>query len=249
MAGKDFERGVLEHLKNASTAPRYMGRKRPGESECFSPSTKSALRASPDAAAFDVRTSHWSVRCASRVAATARCCGAGDRRVRRRARRPIASSNSKADTIASVRLRPAATGSMVEDHFAGLWLRGQGLRKGVEITRFCAAPGLGADDRLTAVSELLLGLCRHCQRTGIDSIFGVVFPASGAGDPARPAGPAAVLGRDARRPRAGHLLLVQWIAERDGRLGASRSGGSCARRFGRGGGKRRELWAWRHEPM
>ncbi len=109
---------------------------------------------------------------------------------------------------ASVRLRPAATGSMVEDHFAGLWLRGQGLRKGVEITRFCAAPGLGADDRLTAVSEMMLGLCRHCQRTGIDSIFGVVFPA--VARVIRQAGWTGAVLNEADGPD-GALLLVQWI--------------------------------------
>ncbi len=76
---------------------------------------------------------------------------------------------------ASVRLRTAATGSMVEHHFPELWRTD--LSERVEITRFCAAPDLGLEDRLTAVADLLLGLCRHCQRTGIRSIFGVVFPA------------------------------------------------------------------------
>jgi N-acyl-L-homoserine lactone synthetase len=76
---------------------------------------------------------------------------------------------------ASLRLRPAHRDSMVERHFPSLWR--PELRAGVEVTRFCAAPFLSSDERASAVSELLLGMCRHCQRTKIDSIFGVVFPA------------------------------------------------------------------------
>ncbi len=112
--------------------------------------------------------------------------------------------------LASVRLRPAASGCMVEEHFPELWLRGQGLRGGVEITRFCAAcaaPGLGADERLTAVSELLLGLCRHCRRAGIGSIFGVVFPA--VARVIRQAGWAGTVHNEMRGAEAS-LLLVQW---------------------------------------
>ncbi|MFO1208458.1 MAG: acyl-homoserine-lactone synthase [Amaricoccus sp.] len=109
--------------------------------------------------------------------------------------------------VASVRLRPAETGCMVEDHFPELWLRGRGLRKGIEITRFCAAPGLAPDDRLTAVSDLLLGLCRHCQRTGIASIFGVVFPP--VARVIRQAGwTGAVLNETGSAD--GRLLLMQW---------------------------------------
>lgn len=110
--------------------------------------------------------------------------------------------------LASVRLRPAMAGCMVEAHFPELWLRGQGLRGAVEITRFCAAEGLGPDERLTAVSELLLGLCRHCQRAGIDSIFGVVFPA--VARVIRQAGWTGTVLNDMRGVE-GHLLLVQWV--------------------------------------
>jgi N-acyl-L-homoserine lactone synthetase len=109
--------------------------------------------------------------------------------------------------LASVRLRPAASGCMVEEHFPELWLRGKGLRGGVEITRFCAAPGLGADERLTAVSELLLGLCRHCRRAGIGSIFGVVFPT--VARVIRQAGWAGTVLNEMRGAK-GSLLLVQW---------------------------------------
>lgn len=109
--------------------------------------------------------------------------------------------------VASVRLRPAAAGCMVEDHFPGLWLRGHGLRRGVEITRFCAAPGLSADERLTAVSDLLLGLCRHCQRAGIPSIFGVVFPP--VARVIRQAGWTGALLNE-MRSTDGALLLMQW---------------------------------------
>ncbi len=113
----------------------------------------------------------------------------------------------EAQHLASVRLRPAAYGCMVETHFPDLWLRGDGLRRAVEITRFCAAPGLDPDARLTAVSDLLLGLCRHCQQAGIGSIFGVVFPAV-----ARVIRQAGWTGTVLNEVRAGdeRLLLVQW---------------------------------------
>lgn len=79
--------------------------------------------------------------------------------------------------LASVRLRPAGKGCMVEKYFPLLWnSNGARLERSVEITRFCASPSLSADDRIAAISDLLLGLCRHCQRTGIDRFFGVVFP-------------------------------------------------------------------------
>ncbi len=75
---------------------------------------------------------------------------------------------------ASVRLRPSRGGSMVEHHFPNLWR--ESLRDRVEITRFCASTSLEGGVRATVVSELLLGLCRHCQVSGIGSIYGVVFP-------------------------------------------------------------------------
>ena len=106
---------------------------------------------------------------------------------------------------ASVRLRPAGAGSMVERHFPALW--DTGLRDRVEITRFCAAPALTPDERLTAVSDLLLGLCRHCQRLGIADFFGIVFPPV-ARAIKQGGWPAAVLNelRDGDRT----LLLAQW---------------------------------------
>jgi N-acyl-L-homoserine lactone synthetase len=76
---------------------------------------------------------------------------------------------------ASLRLREAGRGSMVERYFSNLWQ--PELRSSVEITRFCAAPFLSPQSRALAVSELLLGMCRHCQRKKIESLFGVVFPA------------------------------------------------------------------------
>lgn len=79
---------------------------------------------------------------------------------------------------ASLRLRPANAGSMVEQHFPSMWRVSEGrLRGGTEATRFCASPALSPDERSTAVSDLLLGLCRHCQCAGIGTFFGVVFPA------------------------------------------------------------------------
>lgn len=78
---------------------------------------------------------------------------------------------------ASLRLRPADADSMVERHFPPMWrVSGDRLRTGTEVTRFCASPALSPDERLSSVSDLLLGLCRHCQRSGVGTFFGVVFP-------------------------------------------------------------------------
>ena len=111
--------------------------------------------------------------------------------------------------LASVRLRPAATGCMVDRHFPALWNGNAArLRNGVEITRFCASPALSPDDRLTAVSDLLLGLCRHCQRRGIENFFGVVFPS--VARVIKQAGwPAEIL--SAIQDPSGTLLLSQWV--------------------------------------
>lgn len=111
--------------------------------------------------------------------------------------------------LASLRLRPAATGSMVEQHFPALWdgMEAQ-LRGGVEITRFCCAPLLAPEARLTVVSDLLLGLCRHCQGAGIESVFGIVFPS--VARVLKQAGwPAEVL--KATRDDGEALLLARWI--------------------------------------
>lgn len=112
--------------------------------------------------------------------------------------------------LASVRLRPAATDSMVEQHFPELWHGMEALREGVEITRFCAAPSLSPDARLTVVSDLLLGLCRHCQRAGIGSVFGVVFPA--VARVLKQAGwPGEVL--NATQDADATLLLARWVPD------------------------------------
>jgi N-acyl-L-homoserine lactone synthetase len=113
----------------------------------------------------------------------------------------------EAKHLASVRLRPAKKGCMVQDHFPDLWRDARKLRRGIEITRFCAAPGLAPDDRLTAVSELLLGLCRYCQRTAIHSFFGVVFPS--AARVIRQAGWTGTVVNEMRAAE-GSLLLMQW---------------------------------------
>lgn len=108
--------------------------------------------------------------------------------------------------VASVRLRPAAAGSMVEHHFPDLWL--ESLRQGVEITRFCASPAMNAVSRSIGVPELLLGLCRHCQRSDIRSLFGVVFPS--VAKVIRHAGWAGVeLARTQRRE--GAVVLMEWV--------------------------------------
>lgn len=109
--------------------------------------------------------------------------------------------------LSSVRLRPARVSSLTERHFPSLWR--EELRGGMEITRFCASRSLGPDERLAAVSELLLGLCRHCQRSGVPDIFGIVFPP--VARVIRQAGwPSTVLGelRDAEAT----LLLARWTA-------------------------------------
>jgi acyl homoserine lactone synthase len=81
--------------------------------------------------------------------------------------------------LASARLRPASKGSMVERHFSQFTLSDvERLRTGSEVTRFCTSVTLTAEDRIQAVSDLLLGLCRHCQSSRIPSFFGVVFPAA-----------------------------------------------------------------------
>jgi N-acyl-L-homoserine lactone synthetase len=107
--------------------------------------------------------------------------------------------------LASVRLRRASAGCMVERHFPALWQ--PPLADEMEITRFCASPSLSPDERLAAVSDLLLGLCRHCQREGIASFFGIIFPA--VARTLRQAGwPAEVLGRN--QGAEGTLLLARW---------------------------------------
>ncbi len=113
--------------------------------------------------------------------------------------------------LASLRLRPARGGSMVERHFPALRERAGGrLHGGVEVTRFCAAPDLESERRLTAVADLLLGLCRHCQRSGIPGVFGVVFPT--AARVIRQAGwPGQVLAES--RDHRGTLQMMEWIAD------------------------------------
>jgi len=112
--------------------------------------------------------------------------------------------------LASVRLRPARAGSMVESCFPELWRDSASrLRDGHEVTRFCTTPGLSAERRLEVVSDLLLGLCRHCRATGVDSFFGIVFPAV-ARSLRQTGWPARVL--DQSRDPSGTLLLAQWAA-------------------------------------
>jgi N-acyl-L-homoserine lactone synthetase len=107
--------------------------------------------------------------------------------------------------LSSARLRPAARGCMVERYFPNLWR--PDLGDSVEITRFCASPRLTPDERLTAVSDLLLGLCRHCQRERIETFFGIVFPAMARA--LQQAGwPAELLAQ--KQGATGTLLLARW---------------------------------------
>lgn len=110
--------------------------------------------------------------------------------------------------LASLRLRPEREGSMVERHFPGLWSGNESrLANGVEVTRFCTSPDLSHQDRVNAISDLLLGLCRHCQRSGIERIFGVVFPQ--AGRAIRQAGWASEVLAQSSDDR-GKLMLAEW---------------------------------------
>ena len=107
---------------------------------------------------------------------------------------------------ASLRLREARADSMVEKYFPALWAAH--LSAAVEITRFCAAPDLPPHQRTTAVSDLLLGMCRHCQRTNVGSLFGVVFPA--VARVIKQAGwPGEILSQ--QRTAEGLLLLARWV--------------------------------------
>lgn len=78
---------------------------------------------------------------------------------------------------ASLRLRPAAAGSMVERAFPEIWRdHGAALAGLVEVTRFCSARHLDGIDRRRSTIELLIGLCRHGRRNGTTGLFGVVYP-------------------------------------------------------------------------
>lgn len=110
--------------------------------------------------------------------------------------------------LASLRLRSAEMGSMAEKYFPSLWSDlGPRLRTQVEVTRFCAKPALSPEQRSTAVSDLLLGLCRHCQRSEIPSFFGVVFPA--VARVLNQAGWTAHILKQTQDAR-GSLLLAEW---------------------------------------
>jgi acyl homoserine lactone synthase len=128
--------------------------------------------------------------------------------------------------LASVRLRPARDGSMVERHFQPLWdAFGPELHSSWEVTRLLLAPGRAGQN---ALGELLIGLCGLCLRQGISSFFGVVFP-SVARVLSRAGWAPQVLGRLERDGET--LLLASWQAthlvhwtlqaRQDGRLQAA----------------------------
>jgi N-acyl-L-homoserine lactone synthetase len=84
--------------------------------------------------------------------------------------------------LASVRLRYARHGSMVERHFPALWRRHSGeLGRLPEVTRLCTAPRPMPEWRREALGELLVGLCGHCLRAGTGRFFGVVYPSVARG--------------------------------------------------------------------
>lgn len=109
--------------------------------------------------------------------------------------------------LASVRLRPAQEGSMLERHFRPLWAAfGPELREEWEVTRLLVSPGQGGGH---AIGELLIGLCGLCLQRSIPSFFGVIFP-SVARTLTWAGWPPHVLGRLERGGET--LLLARWEA-------------------------------------
>lgn len=109
---------------------------------------------------------------------------------------------------ASVRLRHADDGSMVEEVFRPFWERhGARLAASHEVTRFCCTPGLEVQAQASGVSELLLGLHEFCRTVDIEEFFGVIFP-SVARNLALRGWPPAVI--DEMGVGRGRLLLCVW---------------------------------------
>ena len=109
--------------------------------------------------------------------------------------------------VASVRLRAARDGSMVERHFSPLWDRfAPELRDKWEVTRLLVAPRPSCKGM---IDELLIALCEACLRRDIPSFFGVVFP-SVARTLARAGWAPRVLGRLEHGGQ--DLLLCVWEA-------------------------------------
>lgn len=82
------------------------------------------------------------------------------------------------DHVASLRLRHASAGNMVQQAFPDFWGRhGHTLQDKPEVTRLCSAPHVSGLQRQLGVARLLLGLCRHCRASDQPTIFGIVFPA------------------------------------------------------------------------
>lgn len=78
--------------------------------------------------------------------------------------------------LASVRLRPASCGSIVEHHFGSLWQpHRRRLSAATEITRLCSTPILPYHKRRLLISDLMLAACQHAIRNGVDQIFGLVY--------------------------------------------------------------------------
>jgi acyl homoserine lactone synthase len=78
---------------------------------------------------------------------------------------------------ASLRLRDASDGNMVEQAFGQFWANhGRDLRDKVEVTRLVSSYHVQGTFRQLSVAELLLGMCRHSRKYGQPELFGVVFP-------------------------------------------------------------------------
>jgi N-acyl-L-homoserine lactone synthetase len=110
--------------------------------------------------------------------------------------------------LASIRLRHARDGSMVERFFPSFWDDHRALLRDLpEVTRLCIAPRSDPDWRSDALVELLVGLCGHCLRAGTDRFFGIVYP-SVARNLARAGWPPAVIGQ--RKRQGDDLVLAVW---------------------------------------
>lgn len=78
---------------------------------------------------------------------------------------------------ASLRLREARDGNMVEQAFGQFWNgHARALRGAVEVTRLVSSRESHGTFRQLSVAELLLGMCRHSRATDRPDLFGVIFP-------------------------------------------------------------------------
>ena len=78
--------------------------------------------------------------------------------------------------LASVRIRPMSLGSLLEKSFSHLMHDLPSNPAEIEITRLCVNGQLAPHLRAEGMTEMLLGLCRHFQKTHVQNFVGIVFP-------------------------------------------------------------------------